>query len=78
MLLRASRGKIGVYGVVIEAEKVSIKRVFASHRPEAMDGGAEVLQAMWRAWQEGNPVQPWLYDRDGIYIVSDDYFWLAR
>ena len=34
LLLRASRGQIGVYGAVIETEKVSIKRAYDLHRPE--------------------------------------------
>jgi hypothetical protein len=77
LLLRASRGQIPVYGAVIETAKVRIVRAFESHRPETMEGGPEVVQQMFRAWQAGQPAQPWLYVNDGCYIVADDYFWLA-
>jgi hypothetical protein len=77
LLLRASRGQIPVYGAVIETAKVRITRAFESHRPEDMQGGQEVVQQMFKDWQAGQPAQPWLYVRDGAYVVADDYFWLA-
>lgn len=77
LLLKASRGQVPVYGVVVETETVTLKRAFESHRPELMEGGAEIVSAMMKAWQAGQTTQPWLYAKDGSYIVSDDYFWLA-
>ena len=77
LLLKASRGQIPAYGVVIETEKVTLKRAFDSHRPESIRGGAEIVQAMMQAWQKGQTAKPWLYVRDDHYVVSDDYFWLA-
>ncbi len=32
---------------------------------------------MAAAWQDGKPVQPWLYVSGKDYVVADDYFWLA-
>jgi hypothetical protein len=77
LMLRASRGQISVYGVVIETNKVDIVRSFDSFRPEEMEGSIEVIDGMFDAWNAGQTVQPWLYAKDGKYVVADDYFWLA-
>ncbi len=77
LLLRAVDGEVDVYGVVIATEEVVFTRAFEHHHPENMDGGREIVQSMWNQWQQGNPVQPWLYVWDGEYMVADDYFWLA-
>ena len=77
LMRRAMKGEIPVYGAVIEVGKATFKRRFDSFRPETLENGQAVLQSMWEAWQSGRPAQPWLYVRDGSYIVADDYFWLA-
>lgn len=77
LLLRASRDQIPVYGAVIETAKVSLIRAFDSHRPETMEGGQDVVRKMFSDWQNGQPTQPWLYAKDGSYVVADDYFWIA-
>ena len=77
LMREATEGKVEVYGAVIETAKVEFKRTHDSHRPERMDEGQKVMQAMWNAWQAGNGTQPWLYVWKGAYAVADDYFWLA-
>lgn len=77
LLLKASRDQVPVYGVVIETEKVTLKRSFDSHRPETMPSGEQIIQTMMKDWQDGQTVQPWLYVKHDHYIVPDDYFWLA-
>lgn len=77
LMHRAIQGEVPVYGTVIEVGKVAFRRSADSFRPETLEGGQAVLHGMWQAWQSGDAVQPWLYVRDGAYIVADDYFWLA-
>jgi hypothetical protein len=77
LLLKASHGLLPVYGVVIETEKVILRRAYESHHPEMMPGGAEIIEGIMRAWQQGQAAQPWLYVKNDQYIVADDYFWLA-
>lgn len=77
LVVKASRGEIPVFGAVIETEKVTLLRAYESHHPENMSGGQEIVQSMMTAWQHGESIQPWLYVKDGKYIVADDYFWLA-
>ena len=77
LALRASRGQISVYGAVIETAKISLTRAFDSHRPENMEGGLEVVRKMFSDWQNCQPAQPWLYAKNGSYVVADDYFWIA-
>jgi hypothetical protein len=74
---KALRGEVPVYGVVLNVEQIVLKRAFDSFRPENMPGGDEIVRSMMRAWQLGQPAQPWLYVRDNAYIVADDYFWMA-
>ena len=77
LVLRASRGQIPVYGVVIATDEVRIVRAFDTHRPENLPGGNDVVRQMIAAWQTGKVTQPWLYAANGHYVVADDYFWLA-
>jgi hypothetical protein len=62
---------------IIETAKVSLKRAFETQRPECMEGGQDVVRQMFSDWQNDQPAQPWLYAKDGNYVVADDYFWLA-
>ena len=77
LVLRASRGQIPVYGVVIATDEVRIVRAFDTHRPENLPGGNDVVRQMIAAWQTGKVTQPWLYAANGHYVVADDYFWFA-
>ena len=77
LMHRAVQGGVPVYGVVIEVGKVAFRRSAESFRPETMEHGQAVLRSMTQAWQSGDAAQPWLYVRDGAYIVADDYLWLA-
>ena len=77
LLAGAVQGKVPVYGVVQELDKVSFKRAHSYFRPELTEEGQQVVRDMAAAWNAGRPAQPWLYVRDGAYIVADDYFWLA-
>ena len=60
LVLRASRGQIPVYGVVIATDEVRIVRAFDTHRPENLPGGNNVVRQMISAWQTGKVTQPWL------------------
>ena len=77
LLQRAVSGEIPVYGIVIETEKIVIRRRFEDYRPEHSDLGQEIIRSMRDAWQSGKRTQPWLYVWDGEYTVADDYFWIA-
>jgi hypothetical protein len=77
LLSRALKGQLPVYGVVLQTSQISLRRSYPMHRPELTRHGAEVIAAMAVAWQDGTPVQPWLYVSGDDYVVADDYFWLA-
>ncbi len=77
LMERAVKGKVPVYGIVVEAAKVRLRRSYPAHRPELTKVGAEIVAAMAAGWQQGKTIQPWLYTKDNQYIVADDYFWLA-
>lgn len=77
LMLRALRGTLPVFGVAVETAKVVFVRAFPAHRPELTHVGAEIVETMRHNWQAGSPIRPWLWVRDGKYVVSDDYFWLA-
>jgi hypothetical protein len=76
-LSRATRGQLPVYGVVQETARVTLKRAHESHHPEQTPEGGKVVAAIAKGWLTGRHPQPWLYVKDGCYIVGDDYFWLA-
>lgn len=77
MLRRAVLGEIPVYGVVIDIEKVPVRRRFQDHRPENSEDGEQIIRSMWNGWNSGKRTQPWLYVWDDEYTVADDYFWIA-
>jgi len=77
LLGRAVKGEVPVYGVVLQKSRINLRRSYPTHRPELTHHGAEVVVAMAAGWQEGRPVQPWLYVSGNDYVVADDYFWLA-
>ena len=77
LLAGAVKGTVPVYGVVLELEKVTLKRAHPYFRPEMTEEGQRIVRGMAEAWNAGRPAQPWLYVREGAYVVADDYFWLA-
>ena len=77
LMLGAINGRVLVFGAVLETAKVSLVRAWPEHRPELTKLGKDTVTALLRQWQEGHPIQPWLYVRDGRYVVADDYHWLA-
>ena len=77
LLGRAIKGEVPVYGVVLQKSQINLRRSFPAHRPELTRHGSDVVAAMAVAWQDGKPVQPWLYVSGEDYVVADDYFWLA-
>lgn len=77
LLRRAVQGEIPAYGVVIDTQRVVIRRRFEHHRPENTDVGEKIIRSMWNGWKSGKRTQPWLYVWDGEYTIADDYFWIA-
>jgi hypothetical protein len=77
LLLKASRGDVPVYGVVLETAAVALERAYESHRPEKLPGGDKIVGGIMQAWRQGQHTQPWLYVKSDKYIIADDYFWLA-
>jgi hypothetical protein len=71
----AVSGVVAVYGIVVSPGRlVAFDPTF---QPEKTEQGAKIVEAIISAWRNGRPVQPWVYPRGDVFVVSDDYFCLA-
>jgi hypothetical protein len=77
LLEYAVSGTVPVYGALLDAEKVQIRRFDENWPPENSADGQKVVASLMQGWNTGRPLQPWLYVEKGIYICSDDYFFIA-
>jgi hypothetical protein len=77
LLESALSGNVPVYGAVLEAAKVHVRRFDDRFRPENSLEGQKVLASLMQGWNSGSPIQPWLYVEKGVYVCADDYFFVA-
>lgn len=77
LLESALSGNVPVYGAVLEAAKVRVRRFDDGFRPENSIEGQKVLASLMQGWDTGRPIQPWLYVEKGAYVCADDYFFVA-
>ena len=76
LLERCLEGAVPVYSGSVPFS--SIRAFSESFHPERASDGARLVKQLLVRWvDEGNPPRMWLYERDGAFICSDDYFTLA-
>lgn len=68
-------GKLPVYFAAIPTRL--IRRFDATCRPEITISGRRVVDAITQAWREGKFQIIWVYECDGMFVASDDYFVVA-
>lgn len=71
----AVTGRVPVWGIVVAPARVVA--FDPTLRLEHDGDGPAIVAAIGREWNEGRPVQPWVYPRGDLFVAPDDYFALA-
>jgi len=75
LLDEAVRGWVPVYFAAVPL--VRLKRAAPTFHPENTPGGPDVVTQIMQRWRSGDFRNLWVYPKDDVFVVSDDYFTLA-